>query len=578
MKKILAMFLVLSLLVGCSQVAQVEDSGSAVEKTVQVTGAGHSKGLILDVTFEGNAIKNIGIVEHKESPGISDNAIVEIPKQIVENNSILVDNVTGATETSEGIKSAVKKAIEEAGLNIADFEKEVSKGEKAQDQELDTDVVVVGGGIAGLSAALEVSNAGKDVILVEKMGNIGGSTSMSGGLILAAESSIQEALNANETSEDLTNYWFETSEEQADKKLLEIAANNSGENIDWLIEQGVDIKDEVTKLHSSFDKAFGHAVDGYDTHSGGGAGMTGVLADRIEEKGGKILLNTAAKELLMDGDTVVGIKASGKDGETITINASKTILATGGFAANEDMMKEYHPWLKDYVHGGNSGNTGDGINMAMDIGAKTLFRDAGIDITVNSGTYYGYGEEFKGLMVTPDGKRFMDESLFHFTRSRILMDTPYNTAWAITDQGNERVDAAIEMGTAFVGQTVEELAAQIDMDPAKLQATIDRYNEISAAKEDADFGKSSDYLQPIQGPYYALNLYMNNSGSIGGLVINENAQVLNESDQAIPGLYAAGEVANGQFMYRQYPGSGTAISIYLNYGRIAGKHAAQSVE
>lgn len=578
MKKVLAMLLVLSLLVGCSPVAQVEESEEIVEKTIQVTGSGHSEGLTLDVTFEGNVITNVEVVEHNETPGISDNAIIEIPKEIVENNSILVDNVSGATETSEGIKSTVRKAIEEVGFDIADFEKEISKEEQAKDQELESDVVVVGGGIAGLSAALEVSLAGKDVILVEKMGNIGGSTSMSGGLILAAESSIQKALNASETSEDLTEYWFNTSEEQADRKLLEIAANKSGENIDWLIEQGVDIKDEVTKLHSSFDGAFGHAVDGYEGHSGGGAGMTGVLADRIEEKGGQILLNTTAKELLLDGDTVVGIKATGKDGETITINASKTILATGGFAANKDMMKEYHPWLKDYAHGGNSGNTGDGINMAKNIGAKTLFRDSGIDITVNSGTYYGYGEEFKGLMVTPDGERFMDESLFHFTRTRILMDTPYNSAWAITDEGNERVDTAIEMGTAFVGETIEELAAQINIDFETLKATIERYNEISVAKEDTDFGKSSEYLKPIEGPYYALNLYMNNSGSIGGLVINENAQVLNESDQVIPGLYAAGEVANGQFMYRQYPGSGTAISLYLTYGRIAGQHAAQSID
>lgn len=576
MKKFLSLFLVLLLVVGCGAPKSNET------QVISVTTKGHAEGLQVEVTFEGNVITEVKVLEHNETPGISDAALNDIPKAIVEHNSIKVDVVTGATNTSNGIIDAVKQAIEKAGLKVSDFEKEIATSSEGEEITLDTEIVVVGGGIAGLSAALEAIQNGAEVILIEKMPVTGGSTMMSGGLILAAESSISKKLNRTETAQDLADYWYEVSEGKADKEFIELAAKTSGENIDWMIENGVEMKEEITKLHSSHELSFGHRTAGFDdVPAGGGVGFTEPLTEKIIELGGQVLLQTPATELIVEDGVVVGVKATNEKGDDITINAKAVILATGGFAGSEELMKEYHPFLKlgSMAHGGNKGNTGDGIIMAKAVDAKLLFHDSGIDLGVNSPTFYGYGEEYKGLYVTPEGDRFMDETRFHFTRTRILMDLGFNEIWAITDQGNDRVEASIENGMAFKADSIEELAELIQADVEKLDATVTRYNELAAKGKDEDFDKDAQYLQKIEGPtYYALKLFMGNSGSIGGIVTTIDGEVINNQDQVIKGLYAAGEVASGQVMYKEYPGSGSAIAFYLAFGRQAGRAAAEFVK
>lgn len=207
MKKILSIFLALFLFTSCSSAPPQDDTN-----VIEINTSGHAEGLKVETTFTGEKITEVKVLEHNETPGVSDPAIEEIPKSIVENNSIKVDVVSGATNTSNGIIDAVKQAIEKAGLNISDFEKEVSKKTEGEEVTMDTDVVVVGGGIAGLSAGLEAVQNGAKVILLEKMPSTGGSTMMSGGLILGAESSIAKKLDRKETTQDLADYWYEKSE------------------------------------------------------------------------------------------------------------------------------------------------------------------------------------------------------------------------------------------------------------------------------------------------------------------------------------------------------------------------------
>lgn len=588
--KWLALVLVSAMLFGCQPTATVEKTEAATEaaapvteaategeKVVEVTSKGHSEDLKMKVTFDGNVIKNVEVVSHNETENISAPAIAELPAKIVEHNSVAVDGISGATETSNGIIEGVKMAIAEAGLNLSDFETPVEEVKTGEAVELETDVVVVGAGITGLSAALEAQAQGVKVILLEKMPITGGSSMMSGGYILGAESSIQKEGNVEGAWEDFANYLYTVSEEQADKAMIDAAAQNSGANIDWMAEQGVQFDKEITKLHSSHEFAWGHAPVGKAHSSNGGAELTQPLADKFEAEGGEILLTTWATELIKDGEKVTGVKAENQNGDQITITAKNVVLATGGFTGNTEMMSEYHPYLKKVSHTGNTGNTGDGLRMAMDAGAKTLFHDSAIDLGLNFPTYYGYGEEYKGLLVTPDAKRFMDESLFHFRRTRILMDLDENVIWAITDQSNDRVEQAVEMGTGFKADSLEALAEAAGLDAANLAATVESYNALAAAGADDEFGKAAEFLQAIEGPtYYALRYDMGTSGTIGGLVINEKGQVLNEADQPIEGLYAAGEIANGQLMYKEYPGSGTSIMFCVHYGRVAGTAAGQA--
>lgn len=592
-KKLIGLLLVMLLLAACNT-ATVEKTEPATEagteaaevpvteagdRIVSVTTKGRNDDLKMEVGFSGDTIISVNIVSHNETENIAQAAFDVIPAKIVEHNSIAVDAVAGATQTSLGIIEGVKMAIAEAGLTLSNFETPVEEAKTGEKVDKEADVVVVGAGITGLAAALEAQAEGAKVLLLEKMPIIGGSAMMSGGYILGAESAIQKEEGVAGTWEDFANYLYAVSEEQADKDMVFDSAKNSGANIDWMAEQGVAFDREITKLHSSHEFAWGHAPTGKAHSSNGGAELTQPLADTFEAKGGEILLSTQADELIKEGDMVVGVKASNQKGDEITIRAKAVVLASGGFAANNEMMAEYHPYLPAVQHTGNTGNTGDGLRMAMDSGAKTLFHDSAIDLGLNFPTYYGYGEEYKGLLVTPDANRFMDESLFHFVRTRILMDLNETVVWAITDQTNDRVEQAVEMGTAFNADSIEALAEAAGLDAANLKSTVEKYNSLAKDGNDADFSKSAEFMQAIEGPtYYALRYNMGTSGTIGGLVINEKAQVLNDADQPIEGLYAAGEIANGQLMYKGYPGSGTSIMFCVHYGRIAGTAAGQSAK
>lgn len=592
-KKLIGLLLVMLLLAACNT-ATVEKTEPATEagteaaevpvteagdRIVSVTTKGRNDDLKMEVGFSGDTIISVNIVSHNETENIAQAAFDVIPAKIVEHNSIAVDAVAGATQTSLGIIEGVKMAIAEAGLTLSNFETPVEEAKTGEKVDKEADVVVVGAGITGLAAALEAQAEGAKVLLLEKMPIIGGSAMMSGGYILGAESAIQKEEGVAGTWEDFANYLYAVSEEQADKDMVFDSAKNSGANIDWMAEQGVAFDREITKLHSSHEFAWGHAPTGKAHSSNGGAELTQPLADTFEAKGGEILLSTQADELIKEGDMVVGVKASNQKGDEITIRAKAVVLASGGFAANNEMMAEYHPYLPAVQHTGNTGNTGDGLRMAMDSGAKTLFHDSAIDLGLNFPTYYGYGEEYKGLLVTPDANRFMDESLFHFVRTRILMDLNETVVWAITDQTNDRVEQAVEMGTAFKADSIEALAEAAGLDAANLKSTVEKYNSLAKDGNDADFSKSAEFMQAIEGPtYYALRYNMGTSGTIGGLVINEKAQVLNDADQPIEGLYAAGEIANGQLMYKGYPGSGTSIMFCVHYGRIAGTAAGQSAK
>lgn len=606
--KFLSLLLIGSLLAGCSnqatevaepttveteapevtEVAETEEA-TETEETAEETetteagsdvlegeGRGHEAGLKVAVTMDGDKIANVEVVEHNESDGIADQALVDVPKAIAEHNSIAVDGVSGATETSDGIKAAVEAALVAGGLNVDNYKTEVAKNEEGEDVTYDTDVLVVGGGIAGLSAAIEAQDNGADVILIEKLPRVGGSTILSGGYILAAESFVQEEAGIESSWEDLANYLYEVSEGEANKDMLDKIAQQSGENIKWLADKGMVFDPEITKLHSTHEHAWGHAPEGKAYTANGGPDFINPLEADFKDNGGELLYETWATELIEYEGAVTGAVATNVNNDNITINAKKVILATGGFNASEEMVAEHHPYIKNLIHGGSPGNTGDGIIMAEELGAATNYHDSGIDITTHHPTYYGYGEEFKGLFVLPDATRFVDESIFHFQRTRVLMDLDENGIWAITDQGNERIDEGIELGTAFKAESIEELAEKAGLDPDQLVKTVEAYNAACELGEDDEFGKPAEFMVPIEGPeYYALMMNMTSSGTIGGLVVDELGKVLTEDGEVIENLYAVGELANEALLYKGYPGSGTSIMLCLYQGRVAGADAAK---
>lgn len=575
MKKLLVLMLSLMFLVsaGCTEKTDTKDqsasAGIFTPGTYEGIGQGRNGELKLEVTFSSEKIEEITLGEHSETQGFFETPAEKIPDEIISTQSLSVDIVTGATYTSKAILEAVENACLAAGADTSSLKKK-TQAEDTQSEivSYETDIVVVGGGIAGLAAALEAVDNGGEVILVEKMPILGGSTIRSGGKILAAGTDVQKSNGISDTADDFKNFLMKAGENQVDESYISLIAEKSNENIEWLIEQGVEFSDTIEPLHSTISPARGHV-----SASNSGAGFIQPLEKKFLEAGGKILYETPATDLIIEDGAVVGIKATNPNEDQITISASSVILATGGYSYNDEMLDKYHPYLKEFNTNAGEGNTGDGILMAEKAGARLLMRDAGINLALNRGTYYGYGEEFKGLFVTPEGKRFINESVFHFSRTRTLMDLGINKIYAITTEYNDRIGAAIEMGTAFEADSIEELSEIIDA--KDLSAAVQRYNELAIDGKDKDFGKPETFMKEVAGEkYYALLMDMSNSGTLGGIDTDLQGRVLSEDGEIVEGLYAAGETASGRYFYKEYPGSGTAIISFLTFGREAGRHAA----
>jgi fumarate reductase flavoprotein subunit len=555
-------------LVGCSKGAS-SFSGEAI---------GHNGPVTVEVGYADGKITSVEVAEHQETVGIGDAAVKAVPASIVEHQSLGVDTITGATVTSKAILAAVEAALVKAGADVTALKQvAVAQGE-GTDIFMETDVVVVGGGIAGTAAALEAANNGVTVILLEKLPFLGGSTIRSGGKILGAETPLQKKLGVQDSAEDFAQFLMETGEYQVNEEFINLIAHNSGENIQWLLDNGVELADELEPLHTLYRPE----LRGHFSANGSGAGFITPLEAKLKEKETvEILYSTPARELIEEGGRVVGVVAENDRGDTIRIQAKTVILATGGFPRNPEMVEKYFPAAGDFTTNAGEGNTGDGILMGMDVGADIVMPNAGIDLMLNPVTYHGYGEAATELFVTPEGKRFIDEREFHFRRTRVLYDYDVDHHWYIIDSKSysDRIGAALEAGFAFKADSIAELAGEIEVDPGVLTATVERYNELCAAGTDADFGKPAEFMVPInEGPFYALTMRKSNSGTHGGLKITIDAQVLDTAGKIIPGLYAAGEVASGQILHREYPGSGTAILAFLTFGRQAGSAAAAEVK
>ena len=576
MKKTVHFLLIFTVILSLISACTAKAGGTAYKAgTYEGKAQGHNGEIILEVTLDSKKIKKIELKEQKETEGIADLALKTIPAKIVENQSLNIDAIAGATVSSKAILQAVENALTEAGVNIENLKKVAIQNKKTGKKiNKNADIGVVGGGIAGLSAVLEASDNGvKNIVLIEKMPALGGSTIRCGGKLQAAGTKIQKKAGIEDSPEQFADYLMKVGENKVDKTFIDLIANKSAENIDWLIKYGVEFSDEIEPVHSSVTPARGHK-----TLHDSGVDLVKPLEKEIKKRNIEILCSTPAVSLIEKNGKVTGVVAKNAEGDEIVINSKAVILATGGFTRNAEMVKQYYPSAGNFVTQAGDGNTGDGIKMGMAVGADIVMPDGGINLTLDPiATYYGYGEEATGLFVTPDGQRFMNEKDFHFRRTRVLMDKGFDNCWYIFDEKtfNDRVAKTLAAGGAVEAHTVEELAQKMGIKAETLKNTIQEYNRMAKNGKDTKFGKAAEFMIPIEGKnVYAVHMIMVNSGTHGGLKINIDGQVMNKEGKPIKGLYAAGEVASGQILYKEYPGSGTAIISFLTFGRQAGKAAA----
>lgn len=436
------------------------------------------------------------------------------------------------------------------------------------------DVVVVGSGEAGLSAAIEAAGAGAKVAVIEKMPMVGGSTLLSGGIVYGTGSAIQQKLGIKDSVDDLVKYWSERAEGANDPAALRFVAERSGATIDWLSSLGVQFNDPVPAGLSPVPR--GH------TDPKGGADIVAILKKTADAKKVDFFMETTVTKLISSNGAVTGLVAKGKDGKDVTFTAKAVVLATGGFDRNQELMAKYAP---DYAGVGSFsgvGNTGDGLTMALAVGAATSGHGGTIGFRGVPGeqawtTDISFLVWLPTLFVNKEGKRFVNESadypVFHQELNKQTDKISYEIFDSVGFQ--PAIDKAIAKGVAFSADTLPALATAAGIDPKAFTATVAAYNKMIAKGKDSEFGKTLSGMKPIaKSKFYAVKVQAYTIGTMTGLKIDLDTHVLNAKGEAIKGLFAAGEVANGDFFNQVYPASGTSLQMSTTFGRVAGQQAA----
>jgi len=445
---------------------------------------------------------------------------------------------------------------------------------------IDTDVVVVGGGAAGLAVAIEAAEEGVKVTLIEKLPMLGGSTLLSGGIMYGAETPTQKRAGVDEKWEDLAKYWIEMAEGDIDEELINYIAEHSGETFEWLEAQGVEFSNDLST------QGISPALRGHTIKEGRGAGLIKPLEEIAREKGVEIFKSTKATKLLVDSDNnVIGIEAEDKDGSKIIINSKSVVLATGGFDRNEAVVAEYSPIASGHISYAASGNSGDGLLMAKEVGADIVSKNGVIGFRGVAGnlpytTPLGGLVFYPNLYVNDNGERFMNELDHYAIMYKNMMESGSENFYSIFSGNSPAVEAletGIEDGYVFKGENIEELAKTMNVPVENLEKTVGRFNELAAKGIDEDFGNVA--IATIEeGTVYALKVSPAILGTFGGPKVNLQGEVLSAEGNAIKGLYAVGEVANGQLYKDIYPASGTSITSAFVLGRVVGKEAAKAAK
>ena len=589
MKKILSVILALALVL------------SAALAVADTSYTGTAKGFVADLTVtvtltdDGN-IANVVVDNVQDTPGVCDAAVANIPAMMVELNSINVDTVGGATFTSKGILAAVKNALENGGVDTtALMEKKEIVVEKAADETLEADVVVIGAGGAGLAAAITAEQNGAKVIIVEKMGKVGGNTILAGGAVNAVEDRSEFAIKQNDSV-----YWhyYQTlngGDWQGDPELVMTLVENAYAGIQWTKELGMEWLGEDAVFMVSGGlwprawKPAGMASAGFfETY--------GKYIDAHPETM-NLMLNTKAEKILTnEKGAACGIVATGETGNTITINAKSVVVATGGFSKNVELRMAYDSiWgmLDEKVLSTNHpGATGDGVKMLQKLGADFVqmgniqLLPLGDPATGSLSGNIEHGVDTR-IFVNKEGLRYGNEAgrrddmtndLFAQTDAYmwIVMDSDtYPTGDEINNFG-ETANQLVAAGRAVKADTLEELAEKMGVPAENLIATIDEYNRYCIGGDlegQADqFGRATFGPKIDNGPFYAGARVPTVHHTMGGVRIDTQCRVYNENGEIIENLYAAGEVTGGIHGANRLGGNALADTIV--FGRIAGASAA----
>ncbi len=619
MKKVLRFLLVLTLVVSlaaCGQgptpQTQEEEAGLYKPGTYTATETGYNTEVPMEVsvTVSKDKIEKIEVTKHEETDGIGSAVIEKMPEKIIEAQSTEVDAFTGATETSKALIAAVNACLKEALVN--------APAETGGDREVD--VVVIGAGGAGMSAAIAASDAGSSVLILEKNEIVGGNTTRATGGLNAAKTPYQDANEMSQGEYDAIAKKLETVKEKYpdleelaatvekqvedykanpegyfdseelflldtlvggkdlnDKELAKTLVSNAKDAIEWLKTFDMDITSVGAFGGASVKRIHRPEVDGKTVPVG--SYLVPRLEKVLKDKNIEILFGTPATELLVEEGKVVGVKAG-----DLTVRAKSVVIATGGFGANLEKVAEIKPELKGFVTTNVASITGDGIWMAQAIGADVVDIDQiQIHPTVEQETASLITEGVRGdgaILVNQDGKRFVDEVGTRDVVSAAEIAQDGGFGYLIFDENmvdkSNVLKKYIEKGFTTQGETYEELAKALGIPEDNFAATMETWNQAVANKKDDEFGRTA-FTEPLaKAPYYAIKVSPGVHHTMGGVKINPNGEVIGTDGNVIPNLFAAGEVTGGVHGGNRL--GGNAVSDIIVFGRIAGENAAKNAK
>lgn len=464
----------------------------------------------------------------------------------------------------------------------------------------EVDILVLGTGGGGLAASIEAAKAGRSVIVMEVMGSaLESNTAMCGGVVMGAETSLQRKAGISDSIAEFEKYLKAVGAGFEDPAVTRMWAQKAGETVDWLADLGVEFPVENLYI-SGNERDYTHITPavarGHITKAYSGRPIAETLYNTARAENVKFMFNTKGTSLFTHpNDEVLGLEAEqGRKSLYVKVRRA-TILATGGFSRNKEFFKNFMPKMMTGGSFGSLWQQGDGILMGQDIGAKLVNmwipQAATIGIPTTPGmapcmviTIWGN----PCIMVAQDGKRHFREDLYYEYLYERISEQEGGFVWtiwdqAVTDLGGELIavpafskdlSREIEQGWVKKASSIKELAGAIGVDPDVLGKTVKVYNEESKKGADVEFGKEVG-LGPVDiAPFYAAKTIPAICDTAGGLKINDSAQVVSVFDKVIPRLYATGATTGG-WRGKLYPGSGTAVSFTITFGRIAGQNAAK---
>ena len=564
MKKVLSILLCLACVLFCMP---------AMAESYTAASQGLGGEVPVTVTIEDGKITAVEVGENNETPGVGSNAIDILPGKIVETQSIALDAVTGATITSGAILAAVEDALNQAGLDAEAFKIPQDTEALPMGEAETTDVVIVGAGMAGLMAAYELKQDYPDIqfVLLEKQAAVAGSVPLSGGMIVGISSELHKKYGAECTTEDIAELMDYTSRgAEVNDALTNNVYAKSDLLIERLVEYGADFQDFVSPASLYSDKVFAL------THADGGHGFGEFLRTFASNDEFDLRLSTKAEDLLVEDGQVVGVMVN--DGEKrYELRAKAVLLATGGFGNNTELMEKYLP---EYLKGNmtvNGGATGDSIGFTEQFGTPLVGEGAmGTGGNMTAATF----------MVNQEGKRFMNELTPGYTAHRLVAHMDGEKIYRIADGTFMYLDWAEGMvanGALGKFDSLEAVAEAYDINMDNLMAEAKAYNAaIAEGKDiptvDGDGIPLSSASGLSQAPFYVEEVVPTTFGTIMGLKVNENCQLLDGEDNPIPGLYGAGEMIAGNAFTGEYAGSGIGISWAANTGRYAAEQIGEAMK